>query len=83
MTNCQMLRPPCRKKMRVNSVSSAPVTISVTVAAVDSAPLVSFSWLLRSASIAELPALVIWSLDRCAGPSMSHVRALSMEWVTC
>ena len=56
----------------MNSTSSAPVTISVTVAAVDSAPLVSFSWLLRSASMAELPALVIWSLLRCAGPSISQ-----------
>ncbi len=53
--------------------------ISVTVAAVDSAPLVSFAWLLRSASMAELPALVIWSLLRCAGPSISHVRVLSMD----
>ncbi len=78
-----MLRPPCRKKIRVNSTSSAPVTISVTVAAVDSAPLVSLAWLLRSASMAELPALVIWSLLRCAGPSISHVRVVSMEWVTC
>ena len=74
-----MLRPPCRKKIRVNSTSSAPVTISVTVAAVDSAPLVSLAWLLRSASMAELPALVIWSLLRCAGPSISHVRVLSMD----
>ena len=47
------------------------------MAAVDSAPLVSFAWLLRSASMAELPALVIWSLLRCSGPSISHVaRAL-------
>ena len=83
VTNCQMLRPPCRKKIRVNSTSSAPVTISVTVAAVDSAPLVSFAWLLRSASMAELPALLIWSLLRCAGPSISHVRAVSMLCVTC
>ena len=67
----------------MNSVSSAPVTISVTVAAVDSAPLVSLVWLLRSASMAELPALVIWSLLRCAGPSINHVRVVSMDWVTC
>jgi hypothetical protein len=57
--------------------------ISVTVAAVDSAPLVTLAWLLRSASMAELPALVIWSLLRCAGPSISHVRVLSMDLVTC
>ena len=74
MTNAQMLRPPCRKKISVNSTSSAPVTISVTVAAVDSAPLVSFAWLLRSASIAASPAWSICSLLRCGGPSISQLR---------
>ena len=58
MTNAKMLRPPCSKKISVNSTSSAPVTISVTVPAVDSAPLVSFSWLFCSASMADLRALV-------------------------
>ena len=43
VTNAKMLRPPCSRKISVNSTSSAPVTISVTVPAVDSAPLVSFS----------------------------------------
>ena len=77
-----MLRPPCRKKINVNSTSSAPVTISVTVAAVDSAPLVSFAWLFCSASIAALPALSICSLDRCGGPSINQLRAVSMLCVT-
>ena len=43
VTNCQMLRPPSRKKMTVKSTRNAPVTISVTVAAVDNAPLVSLA----------------------------------------
>lgn len=64
--------------MSVNSTSTAAVTSSVMVAAVDNAPLVSFAWLLRSASIAALPALSICSPRKCAGPSISHLRAESM-----
>ena len=59
------------------------MTISVSVAAVDSAPVVSFSWLSRSALMAVLPALSICSRLRCAGPSMSQPRRLSMLRVTC
>ena len=79
-----MLRPPCRKKIRVNNTSSAPVTISVTVAAVDSAPLVSFAWLLRIASMAESPAWSICSLLRCGGPvDRASCAGESMLCVTC
>ena len=77
-TYCQMLRPPYRKKISVNSTNTAAVTSSVTVAAVDSAPLVSFAWLLCSAWIAALPALSICSPRRWAGPSISHLRVESM-----
>ena len=45
----------------MNSTNTAAVTISVMVAAVDSAPLVSFAWLFCSAWIAALPALSICS----------------------
>ena len=56
--------------------------ISVTVAAVDSAPLVNFASLFCSAWIAALPALSIcWRL-RCSGPSISHLRVESMLRVT-
>ena len=41
--NAKMLRPPCSRKISVNNISRAPVTISVMVPAVDSAPLVSFA----------------------------------------
>ncbi|EUA39092.1 hypothetical protein I549_0929 [Mycobacterium avium subsp. avium 2285 (R)] len=67
----------------MNSTSTAAVTSSVTVAAVDSAPLVSLAWLLCSASMAALPALSICSLRRCAGPLISQRRVDSMLWVTC
>ena len=67
----------------MNSTNTAAVTSSVMVAAVDSAPLVNFAWLLRSASIAALPALSICSRRRCAGPSISHLRLLSMLCSTC
>ena len=67
----------------MNSTTNAPVTISVIVPAVDNAPLVSLSWLLRSAWIAELPALSICCLLRCAGPLINQLRAVSMLWVTC
>ena len=59
------------------------MTISVSVAAVDSAPLVSFSWLSRRALMAVLPALSICSRLRCAGPSISQLRRLSILRVTC
>ena len=78
----QMLRPPYRKKISVNRTSTAAVTSSVIVAAVDSAPLVSFAWFSRSASIAALPALSICWLLRCAGPWISQWRTESMLWVT-
>ena len=64
-------------------MSRAPVTISVMVAAVDSAPLVNFSWLSRSAATAVSPALSICSRLRWAGPSMSHWVALSILRATC
>ncbi len=69
--------------MSVNSTNTAAVTSSVTVAAVDSAPLVNFAWLLCSAWIAALPALSICSPRKCAGPSISHLRVESMLRSTC
>ena len=55
------------------------MTISVTVPAVDSAPLVSFAWLFFSASIAVSVALLIWSLLKCdSGPSFSQCLASMM-----
>ena len=67
-----MLRPPCRTKISVNSTSSAPVTISVTVPAVDSAPLVNLSWLFCSASMADLRA---WSI--CSRADVQAARSVS------
>ncbi|CNJ18949.1 Uncharacterised protein [Mycobacterium tuberculosis] len=78
-----MLRPPYRKKISVSSANTAAVTSSVMVAAVASAPLVSFAWLLCSAWIAALPALSICSPRRWAGPSISHLRVESMLRSTC
>ena len=49
----------------MKNISSAPVTISVMVPAVDRAPLVSLDWLFFSASIAVSVALLIWSLLKC------------------
>ena len=51
-TKCQMLRPPNSRKIKVNKARRAPVMISVTVPAVDSAPLVSSCWWFRNVWIA-------------------------------
>ncbi len=67
----------------MNSTSSAPVTISVTVPAVDNAPLVSFSWLFRSASMAELRALFDLFLAEVQRPSVSQSPTPSMLVLTC
>ena len=67
----------------MNSTNTAAVTSSVMVAAVDSAPLVNFAWLLCSAWIAALPALLSCSPRKCAGPWMSHHLVESMLRVTC
>ena len=63
----------------MKSISSAPVTISVMVPAVDRAPLVSFDWLFFSASMAVSVALWIWSLLKCdSRPVLSEFLALAM-----
>ena len=78
VTNVKMLRPPYSRKISVNSISSAPVTISVTVAAVDTAPLVNRSWLSRSASSAESRNWLICCSLTFSGPSVSQAPTPSM-----
>ncbi len=56
--------------------------ISVTVPAVDSAPLVSSCWWSRNVWIAVSPKWLIWSGRRCNGPLINQRRVLSMLWVT-
>ena len=78
----QMLRPPRSRKIKVNSASRAPVTISVTVPAVDRAPLVNSCWWSRIVWIAVSPKWLIWSGRRCSGPLISQCRAESILRVT-
>ena len=61
VTNAKMLRPPCSRKISVNSTNNAPVSSSVRVPAVDNAPVVSFSWLRCSAASVrfELPMMAV------------------------
>ncbi len=47
--------------MTVNSVSRAPVRISATVPAVESAPLVNCAWCSLSDLMTESPDWLIWS----------------------
>ena len=61
--------------MTVNNVSSAPVTISATVPAVETAPLVSCVWCSLSDLMTESPAWLIWSRLRCSGPLISQLRS--------
>ena len=59
VTKAKMPRPPCSRKIKVNNTSTAPVTISATAPAVDSAPLVTLAWFSCSALITASPA---WSI---------------------